>query len=301
MMKMMQNLTIIFVLTFGFQVHAEYILYRVGAQDPSMKATIDYDRLSPEEQLAISELYKKTIERYQWPTVMKYFSTFAPEERDRYLQALGRKNGLSDFIAHAVVTQSQGKFGALWISTTVFEMVAILLSLQILDAPLINTLYWNNGRYLAGAQTIVFAESQMCKIFDFILREFVNLNQAPLNFIQNVGEVINAYGNPNELLVDPTGQSSCLYSYEYYPMYNQEWLPIIKNYLLQEQQAMESNCFILSRGTNGYRSDHGFVVDYETGGAEGLSYGYSLLAGTFFERYYGQVAFRAIKGARSID
>jgi len=298
------KIKILMMLLFPLSVFAEYILYRLDQAHPGRMLPIAYDTLSADEQESLQALYYSVITYYQWPTILSKFTFLELKEKNAYLKALDQPNGLLSFMHQMALARSRGIFGVAYIPTTIFEMVAILVSLQIVTPQNISELYQRASQQaLFGVkqEEAVLSQRQICAIGDYIISSGVigATEDVLFKFVEQLGLQLALQPNVNESIEYPSN-ALVHNQLRHYPWYDAAWLPIMKNYIKQEIEAQRNNCFTLVRGTNGFNVTLGKVIDYELGKEHGFSYGYSLFAGSFFERYYSTQN-DTIKGARVID
>jgi len=331
----LNNRLFILLIIISNTITPEFILYK---KDAEKIAPLNYKNMSDNEKTELIELYEKTIIRYQWPTVLKYYSNFSHKEKQDYLHACSIKKGLSDFITKKVESLSKNKYSSAWIPTTIFELKTLSYCVQHMTENVVNQQlqHLKNQEKQAALQAF-FVQNYVFNIFDELLNTyqqqgiFVTQYSGNEPFVDKfIKEIVpnltnnTSFGQDLRIITHTPQQISELTNNPLYKnlkslnfsIYEDEWLNIIKKYLKAEEEAFFNNQFTLLRGTNGYtinphnrptaynpNIDQQDYIDFQLGGTNGISYGYSLFAGTVLERFYQQ-QFSNIKeprGARALD
>ena len=293
----------------------EFILYK---KDAEKIAPLNYKNMSDNEKTELIELYEKTIIRYQWPTVLKYYSNFSHKEKQDYLHACSIKKGLSDFITKKVESLSKNKYSSAWIPTTIFELQTLSYCVKNMTEEIIKEKFTKLPNEKKGDFfEIFFIQEYLFNIFDELLNsyqkegafittysgnesvvaEFINKTVTNISNNKTFGQKFRImYFSPEQLL-------QYKITWPNFSIYEGSWLTIIQKILQVEEVAYQNNQFLLLRGTNGYNTNQQDHIDYQLGSEIGISYGYSLFAGTVFERFYkvGDKNTISVAGARALD
>lgn len=309
---------LLYILLIILSVHnilkTEYLLYKLDKSEQGKINLLLYKTMPKQEKEELKKLYMDTVFKYQFPTVQCFYNEFSEQEKNGYKAALKEPYGLFEFIKKKVEKQSKNQYSLTWVPTTIFELCALYIWAT--------TAQEGSDRFGYSRDYINFKPNSKTEVFG---DEAPESNDLDLYFIttdyvlekhQDHGGFINPISSNNQFkkqLVKTIGDKikplnafiTQVQSNNYkhmYPIYEDSFFPIIEKYLTYEQQAFEQNMFILSRGTNGYSPaefQNFTAIDYKLGKEDGISYGYSLFAGTIFERFMPKSIIGG--GARSID
>jgi len=314
-------------------IKPEFILYK---KDADKIAPLNYKTLSDDEKTKLIELYENTIVRYQWPTVLKYYNSFKHQEKQDYDHACSITKGLSDFITQKVETLSDNQYGSVWIPTTIFELKTLSYCVKHMTEEIVNEkLQHLKNEEKRAALQVFFVQNYLFNICDELLTTyrqqgvFVTQYSGNEQFVENFIKQITpnltnniSFGQDLRIMTyTPTEISSLKTNTLYkaltghnFSIYEDAWLSIIKKYLKAEEEVFINNQFTLLRGTNGYTTnennmpedkptiDRHEYVDFKLGDKDGISYGYSLFAGTVLERFYQKIyTSKMPRGARALD
>lgn len=322
-----KSVFLLYMISFSF-IHSEYILYKIDPQNKEQMISLNYQNIGQDEQDLLKNLYINIICRYQWPTILLQYKNFEEEEKTSYLNALKEDFGLFKFIKNKITVASNEQYSIAWVPTTVFELSMILICINEMNNEQLSLIYNKiyDQKDINKSYATIFEEDlskYMFKAFDFLIKEyrdsngtfitnieFKRQNELIVSLVNDIGARINnvpfnkkSFGLVGlEIFAKKKGQVSVGAS-RLYPIYDAAWRSIIKKYISYETIAFKQNMFLLARGTNGYLSNEEEYFDYRLGGKIGISYAYTLFAGTVFERFNGIEAIDKIipKGARAID
>lgn len=294
---MFKRSNLFFYFVFSININAEFILYKKSFKKLNDKVDLlSYKTLQEKEKKDLVDLYKTTIYKYQWPMILAYYQDFSEVEKKEYLKALEAQRGLFFLIKNKIEKKSNNKYSVEWVPTTVFEMFSIFNCIKMLTDDHLSKIHNNEFK---------FSEQNLIEIYFTVFDQIINFYRIEGKFITSITQdnetiILKNIKLLGDMIKTNKKTHFGLSGLKQYDVYDDSMLPIIQKYLQLEQKSFENNMFLLSRGTNGYnkyRSES--LVDYKLGSLNGISYGYSLFAGTIFERWY--MSFNDPIGARSVD
>lgn len=300
---------LLFCMLMNFVLQAEFMMYKVDLHNDKNFLPLNYGAMSTSDQKYIQELYQNSIYRYQFPTVKLFYHTFSKQEKIDYDNALKKPYGLFLLTKSRLELLSDNQYSVIWIPTTIFEISALYIyfaaiqsekkKLPINDFPLMDQTFIKLAESLLAESVYSLKSYQVETDFsmrdpfyhlyfvscDYVLRTFKNQT---ISFDYQDSRIIDQW----LLYIKQIGSQLRQHSKQdsrsagFNSVYVSDCLSVIQRYLGYEQEALKNNQFILVRGTNGQSLEGWDMVDYRLGKTvlNGISYGYSLFAGTVFDR-----------------